>query len=334
MFASPHRPPSAWTLASVVVSSLLGAAAGCGSAPAEPAQAPREKPRSGGTEVALPPAEAPSPTVAAASAPLPAATDPGAPSAPSAPSAPEPPPIPPSTAVLHVGDSMVHSGLAQALRPRFKKLAVRYEVRGEQSTFTSTWAGRMDELVAATQPDLVIITLGGNEIGNIQPESHARFVRRIVNATKGRPCVWMTAPLWRHETGIYDVIQKNSAPCRFFETDRFLTAPIERRGDKIHPTAKGGEDWATLFWAWLMKERIGGEKPWALRPGSDEEYAPRGLRTAPTFPSPAAALPSGWPEPRPTSRGGSRATLPSSPLAAFATLASLPHDPPGDAAID
>lgn len=197
---------------------------------------------------------------------------------------PEPPPIPRNTAVLHVGDSMVESGLAQALRPRMKALGVRYEVRGEQSTFTQTWAGRMDELVAATQPDLVIITLGGNEIGNTRPESSARFVKRIVNATKGRPCVWMTAPLWREETGIYDVIQKNAAPCRFFETDRFLTEPIERRGDKIHPTPKGGEVWAELFWSWLMGERTGATKPWELRAGPEAEYAPRGLRSAPTFP--------------------------------------------------
>jgi len=187
--------------------------------------------------------------------------------------------------VLHVGDSMVASGLAQALRPRMKALDVRYEVRGEQSTFTSTWAGRMDELVAATQPDLVIITLGGNEIGNTQPETSARFVKRIVNATKGRPCVWMTAPLWREETGIYDVIQKNAAPCRFFETDRHLTEPIERRSDKIHPTPKGGEVWAGVFWTWLMAERTGKTKPWELLPGSDAEYAPRGLRTAPSFPT-------------------------------------------------
>jgi hypothetical protein len=232
------------------------------------------------------PAAAPtSPTATAAKPVAPAEVAEPAPAA--AKSPPEPPPIPPSTAVLHVGDSMVPS-LARALRPHFKALGVRYEMRFEQSTFTSTWAGRMDGLVAATQPHLVIITLGGNEIGNVQPEAHARFVRRIVAATRGRPCVWTTPPLWRGETGIFDVIQKNAAPCRFFETDRFLTAPIERVGDKIHPTPRGGEAWGAVFWPWLMAERVGGEQPWALRPGSEDEYAPRGLRSAPTFPAASA----------------------------------------------
>lgn len=277
---------------------LLACAAGLVALAACAPDAPPRRPRAPAAEVARPavppaaPDEAPpvAPARPAAGRAAPAAADEGSPAPAAAKTRPEPPPIPPSTAVLHVGDSMVPS-LARALRPHFKALAVRYEMRFEQSTFTSTWAGRMDELVAATQPHLVIITLGGNEIGNVQPETHARFVRRIVNATKGRPCVWTTPPLWRGETGIFDVIQKNSAPCRFFETDRFLTAPIERVGDKIHPTHRGGEAWGAVFWPWLMAERVGGDRPgslhpggpWALRPGSDEEYAPRGLRTAPTF---------------------------------------------------
>ncbi len=262
------------------------ALAACG---AEPVARPRG---AGDTarQVESAPAAPPAPSAAAAPSGAPvavipvesAATEPAEPPAAAAKAAPEPPPIPPSTAVLHVGDSMVPS-LARALRPQFKALGVRYEVRFEQSTFTSTWAGRMDELVASTQPHLVIVTLGGNEIGNVQPETHARFVRRIVNAARGRPCVWTTPPLWRGETGIFDVIQKNAAPCRFFETDRFLTAPIERVGDKIHPTHQGGESWGAVFWPWLMQERVGGDQPWGLRPGGEHEYAPRGLRSAPTF---------------------------------------------------
>jgi len=267
-----------------LATALLGACAPAATAPREPSSSAAASPEPARDEAAGPGALA-GPELVSAGGATPAVTPPAetAPAASAEPPRPAAPPIPRSTAVLHIGDSMVESGLAQALRPRMRALGVRYEVRGEQSTFTQTWAGRMDELVAATQPDLVIITLGGNEIGNTRPETSARFVKRIVNATKGRPCVWMTAPLWREESGIYDVIQKNAAPCRFFETDRFLTAPIERRGDKIHPTPKGGEVWADLFWGWLMNERTGATKPWELRPGPDSEYAPRGLRTAPTF---------------------------------------------------
>lgn len=289
-----RTPRLALACAAALLAGAVPFLAACGE-PAHPVA-----PRAPATPVAAPSAAPPSPATAAvagdAAAPdaLAGAPERGsdgadagpdaAPAEEAAKSRPEPPPIPPSTAVLHVGDSMVPQ-LARALRPRFREYGVRYEMRFEQSTFTSTWAGRMPALVAATQPHLVLVTLGGNELANPQPENHARFVRRIVESIGARPCIWITPPLWRDETGIFDVIQKNAAPCRFFETDVHVDGPIERVGDGIHPTPDGGVTWADALWPWLMDERVGGEQPWALRPGPPEEYAPRGRRSAPSWPS-------------------------------------------------
>src|SRR5262249_5473361 len=154
------------------------------------------------------------------------------------------PPIPPNTAVLHIGDSFALAGFAQALRPRMKALGVRYEVKSEQASYTTTWASKMELLVANFQPDLVIITLGANEVSNTDPPAHAYAVRRIVKGIAGRPCVWVAPPLWRKDTGILDVIRENSAPCRFFDTDAIVTTPIAKQRDKIHPNAEGGATWA------------------------------------------------------------------------------------------
>ncbi|MEJ7732977.1 MAG: hypothetical protein WKG00_27745 [Polyangiaceae bacterium] len=182
-----------------------------------------------------------------------------------------------------MGDSFVLAGFAQALKTRMKPLGVRYEVRSEQSSYTVTWASKMDELVANTQPHLVIVTLGANEVANTDPPAHAPAIRRIVKAIGNRPCVWVLPPRWRKDTGIFDVIRDNSAPCRFFDTDAHVKEPIARRGDKIHPTPEGGETWAAGFWGWLMAERApagGSDNPWTLKPAAPDERAPRPLAAA------------------------------------------------------
>ncbi len=192
--------------------------------------------------------------------------------------APAPPPIPVGTAVLHIGDSFAVAGFAQALRPRMNALGVRYEVRAETSSFTTTWAGKMDLLVANTQPDLVIVNLGANEFSNTDPPAHAPAVRRIVKSIGNRPCVWVSPPSWRKDTGITQVIRQNSAPCRFFDSDALVKTPIPRQSDKIHPSEAGGAIWAEVFWSWLNDERAPADasavkvSPWRLRPAPPEEH--------------------------------------------------------------
>lgn len=246
--------------------------ASCGGSPGGPAPTAAAMPEPTPVAPGIPPAGS-----AAEPASPPAATAAPVAAAPSAP-APEPPPIKPGTSVLHVGDSFVLSGFAQALKTRMKPLGVRYEVKSEQSSYTVTWASKMDELVANTQPHLVIVTLGANEVANTDPPAHAPAIRRIVKAIGNRPCVWVLPPRWRKDTGIFDVIRDNSAPCRFFDTDVHVKDPIARRGDKIHPTPEGGETWAAGFWTWLMAERAPASEapnPWLLKAPPSDERAPK-----------------------------------------------------------
>ncbi len=192
------------------------------------------------------------------------------------------PPIPPGTAVLHIGDSFALAGFAKSLKPRFKALGVRYEVRAETSSFTTTWSGKMERLVADTQPDLVIINLGANEVANVDPPAHAPAVRHIVSALAGRPCVWVSPPSWRKDTGINDVIRQNSAPCRYFDSDKLVTQAIPRQSDHIHPTDEGGAVWADAFWSWLQDQRTAAPEEagakaslWRLKLSTVEEHEPR-----------------------------------------------------------
>ncbi len=268
---------------------LLGGACGPAPQPAEPTPPASSAPvTSAAPAVTAAPQPTAEPTAVASAEPAP-------------PPAP-PPPIPPNTAVLSIGDSFVLAGFSQALRPKLNALGARYEVKSEQASFTVTWAGKMDQLVANMQPDLVIINLGANEMQNTNPASHAHAVRRIVKGIGGRPCVWVSPPTWRKDTGILDVIRENSAPCRFFDSDVHVKQPIPRQGDKVHPNKEGGQIWADAFWAWLHEQRAAAEpvpegakkpSPWKLKPSPAEEHQPK--------PKPATDTASPGPSPSPPS---------------------------------
>jgi hypothetical protein len=194
---------------------------------------------------------------------------------------PEPEPVPPpreGTVVLHVGDSFVHAGLSQRLRELFEPLGVRYEARAKPSTITLDWAKRLPSDIAQTRPDLVIITLGANEIGSKYLAIQGRAITRMVRAIGDRPCVWTTPPLWMEESGFFDTIAANVSPCRFFETDRHVGTFLPRRDD-VHPTMEGGALWAEKLFEWLLAGRTGdAERPWHLNPAGEDELAPRGPR--------------------------------------------------------
>jgi hypothetical protein len=269
-----------------VLLASLGGIAACSSPPVGSGMSPPQAPgHLAGAEIATPTTSKASGRSGFNSAAPVSTAGPDAPAA-------EPPalPSPAGTAVLHIGDSFAVSGFSQALRPRLLALGVRYEVRAEQSSFTTTWAGKMPKIIADTQPDLVIINLGANEVRNTDPSTHASYVRRIVRAIGDRPCVWISPPLWRKDTGITGVIREHSAPCRFFDTDTLVTKPIPRQSDGIHPNEAGGAIWAEAFWAWLSEQRAPPDKEaapgpsgaalpatsttsrWRLKPAPPEEH--------------------------------------------------------------
>jgi hypothetical protein len=245
---------------------------------------------------------APAPdTHASAPAPAPGAKDAGPARAPD-PSAPalatvapveEAPPIPPQSVVLHIGDSFLMAGFAQTLKPKMKELGAYYLVHSEQSSYTTTWPLKLGKLVGDFHPDLVIINLGANEVQLTDTAGRAEAVERMIKIIGDRPCVWVSPPLWRKDTGIIEIIRQHSLPCRYFDSD-VLAGEISRQHDLVHPDARGGELWAEAFWRWLMTERAAapkpGEKlpggsgrhpvnPWRLKPAPAEEHTP-GAKTA------------------------------------------------------
>ncbi len=169
------------------------------------------------------------------------------------------------TRVVHVGDSFVQAGLAQALRVRLRELGARYSVLSRTSAYTTTFV-HDDELGAllSPKPDLVLVTLGANEFESPAPSAHAPAIRALVKRIGASPCVWVAPVSWKKDTGILDVVRANVAPCVYFDSDA-LVGDVPRQRDHIHPSAEGGARWADALFRWLIDHRKSGAK-WAIQP--------------------------------------------------------------------
>lgn len=155
--------------------------------------------------------------------------------------------------VLHAGDSMVggDGGLTKALATKFRAEGAKFVTDYEVSVSISTYARtpRLRRLLEKHKPDIVILTLGANDVFVPFPQTFAVHVESIVKKLEGRECYWMSPPTWKPDSGIVDVIKEHVGSCKFFDS-RNLT--LKRAGDHIHPTEKGGADWAELFWAFYQ----------------------------------------------------------------------------------
>ena len=169
-----------------------------------------------------------------------------------APAAP-PRPAPRGPVVLHVGDSFVYAGLAQALRPRFEAFGLRYLTVSKTSAFIPTLPAAIGlrSLVASYRPALVLVTLGANDMTAFDPESRAGAVRSLVPSLGDTPSLWTLPPPW-NEKGrvVLRVIEREAPPCRTFDPTP-VADRIRRGPDGIHPSPEGGAFWAEMFWAWL-----------------------------------------------------------------------------------
>ena len=151
--------------------------------------------------------------------------------------------------VLHVGDSMVGGdwGLTKALEKKFTGEGAKFvhETKVSESIVSFDKSSKLKELFAKHKPDIVILTLGTNDVFVPYPAALAPNVQSIVKRMGNRECYWMGPPLWKPDTGIVAVIRDNAAPCKFYDASNLK---LDRGKDGIHPTDSGGQVWAGEFW--------------------------------------------------------------------------------------
>lgn len=157
--------------------------------------------------------------------------------------------------VLHVGDSMVGGnwGLTRALEQRFTAEGARFirDYKVSESIVSYDHSPKLKGLLDKHRPDIVILTLGTNDVFVPYPASMAANVQNIVKRIGARECYWMGPPTWKPDTGIVNVLKDNVTPCKFYDSSHLK---LQRSGDGIHPTDKGGAEWATSFWSFYRPQ--------------------------------------------------------------------------------
>jgi hypothetical protein len=183
-------------------------------------------------------------------APVPAQNVAATPEGPEAGPPAPPPPLEPKhySVVVHTGDSMVGGGLCKALAPKFKAEGTKFvrDVWESASIIAFAESDRLPKLMKKYDPDLVLLTLGANDVFDKHPEYMIRYIDSIVKKVGRRDCYWIGPPLWKGDAGLVGVIREHASPCTFFDSSDLT---LQRAGDGIHPTDKGGAAWADAFWA-------------------------------------------------------------------------------------
>jgi lysophospholipase L1-like esterase len=178
-----------------------------------------------------------------------------------------PEPLPKGTLVLQIGDSFA-AALGIELGKLLKSAGLRTALEYKTASYIPNWSyeGDVPKFVSNYQPDLVLITLGANELEIPKPDERIKPIKHLVSTLGGRPCVWVAPPLWKPDTGLLQVIRENIAPCRYLDSNALLH-DLPRGRDKIHPSPEGRQIWAKTVFDWLAKERVGSlQQPWALKP--------------------------------------------------------------------
>lgn len=170
--------------------------------------------------------------------------------------------LPEGATVLHIGDSFA-GALGRQLNRELARRGVRGVLEFKTGTYIATWASkrRLAAPLARYRPDLVLVTLGANELDIARPKSRAKVVRKLVAALGGRPCVWIAPPLWEGaKADVLHVIEENCAPCVYLDSTR-LVPDLERLPDRVHPSNAGRSRWAKAVIHWLDEHPIGDVEP-------------------------------------------------------------------------
>jgi hypothetical protein len=157
-----------------------------------------------------------------------------------------------SARVLHFGDSHVSAAFKSTLADHLRRAGARFKQSCWVGSRSRSWikSGRLRKLIGSFRPNVVIVTLGTNEMKNRVPERSRSWVRAIIDKIDNNICYWLgPPPLIDDVHGYNDMLKNATEPCRFFDS---RTLNIEPRKDgTFHLTQEEGRVWGERVWRWM-----------------------------------------------------------------------------------
>lgn len=153
--------------------------------------------------------------------------------------------------VLIFGDSMTIL-VANRLAQYGKKNGYSVHSITWDSSSSVTWSqcDTLDNFIRRYRPDLIMITLGSNELFLKNFNSRRPDVERLLAKIGNIPFLWISPPNWKEDKG-YNAFMKSILPPGTFFNSNNLVLP--RQKDHIHPTREGGVTWTDSIMKWVPR---------------------------------------------------------------------------------
>lgn len=164
---------------------------------------------------------------------------------------PSKPTLQPGSKVLLIGDSFAQ-GLAPPLKQLFTEHGILFLADGRLGTTIAQWAKQpwLDVLLTKGRPDVVLVSLGTNDMKLVDPLLERPALLVLVDKLKqiSGSVVWVTPPSVPFpDRGLRSMLTETGVPLFHSES---LT--IQRGPDALHSTISGYAGWAGSLFRWLV----------------------------------------------------------------------------------
>ncbi len=151
--------------------------------------------------------------------------------------------------ILLTGDSM-GDGLFIALRKIRHANNAEINYAPWYGSTSTKWAAetRLQTSIAEYQPDLVIFTMGANELFTPVSPQRVGQVKSLITQFGTAEYIWVGPPNWKPDWGTDSLFQAQVGSAHYFVSKNLL---LDRRKDGAHPTAAASEEWARVIVDWI-----------------------------------------------------------------------------------